>query len=170
MKFGDYKSPNTAAFIMEPSEKDTRPRIAHLTGLSFTEGALIVIERVENNLIFEGEASREVEDKSSGFPINKIEIYKETKAVSLNDIQSIDITDESGRSLGKTALWGVIGGLALGPVGLIGGAMFGGRKRYKSFLVFQVKPASGILYPIIFGGANQKEVRAYYQHLVSMVN
>lgn len=170
MKFGDNKSPSTASFILNPGEQDKRPRIAHLTGLGFKEGALVVIERKDDKLIFEGEASREIENGSMSFIVKKIETYIDTKEVFLRDIQSVDFTDESGRSLGKTALWGVIGGLTLGPLGLIGGAMFGGRKRYKSYLVIQIKPENGIPYPIILGRANQKEMRKYYEHLISIVN
>lgn len=170
MKFGNDKSPNTASFILDPSERDTRPRIAHVTGLGFIEGSAVVIERNGDKLLFEGEVEREVEDRNSGFAITTKQKFKTTKDLRLEDIQSIDITDESGRSLGRAALWGVAGGLALGPLGLFAGAVLGARKkRYKSYLVFQIKHGNSIQYPIVFGGANQKEVRAYYEHLINMI-
>jgi hypothetical protein len=167
MKFGDNKP---ISIVPDPALQDSRPRINHLTGLGFKEGLPIVIEREGGKLIFEGEFLMEVPDTSNPMAIPKKEKVIEKKEINLKDIQSIDITDESGRSLGKTALWGVVGGLALGPLGLIGGAMLGGRKRWKSFLIFQVKPENGVPYPIIFGGANQKEIRQYYDNLLNTLN
>lgn len=167
MKFGDNRP---VSIVPDTAPEDSRPRINHLTGLGFKEGLPIVIERQGGKLIFEGEFLMETRDTSGPIAIPKKEKVIEKKEVFLRDIQSIDITDESGRSLGKTALWGVVGALALGPLGLIGGAMLGGRKRWKSFLIFQVKPENGVPYPIIFGGANQKEIRQYYDNLITVLN
>lgn len=167
MKFGDDKSPNTASFILQP--KDKRPRIAHLTGLGFVEDSPVIIERAEHKLLFEGELEREVLDKSSGFPVTKMERYKSTKEIRVTDVQSIDITDESGRDLKKAALYGVAGAMIAGPIGLFAGALVGAKKKYKSFLIIQIKPENGISFPIVLGGANQKEVRAYYEHLINLV-
>ena len=154
MKFGEDKSPSTASFIFNPSERDSRPRIAHVTGLGFNEGALIVIERAEHKLIFEAEAEREVKDRSTGFPVPKMEKYKIIKELRMTDIQSIDIVnEESGTE----------------PFGLLTRALVGTKVRYKSYLKIQVKPENGISYPIILGGSNQKEVRTYYEHLIELV-
>jgi len=52
---------------------------------------------------------------------------------NLKTAQALD--EESARSLAGAAGWGFVGGLALGPVGLVGGALFGGRKKDKSVTV-----------------------------------
>ena len=45
----------------------------------------------------------------------------------LRTAQQLD--EESARSLAGAAGWGFVGGLALGPLGLVGGALFGGRQK-----------------------------------------
>lgn len=170
MKFGDNK-PNTASFIAEKIEQENiikPPSINHLTGLGFPEGTPVIIHLSDDKLSIEAEWEEKVD--TPGVMVPKIEKHTSTKEINISDIQGIDITDESGRSLGKTALLGAIGLVTLGPLGLIGGALLGGRKRWKSFLIFQVKPENKPPYSIVFGGRSQKEIRSYYDHLIEMIN
>lgn len=175
MKFGDNKSPNTASFIIDRKEEEKKEqqtnaeplRITHLTGLGCPEGASVLIHVAEGNLIFDAEW--ETQDRSGGLMVPKIEKHISSKVIILADIQGIDITDESGRSLGKTALLGAIGLITLGPLGLIGGALLGGRKRYKSFLIIRVKPENKPLHTIVLGGKSQKEIRSYHDYLINII-
>ncbi len=51
-----------------------------------------------------------------------------------NDIQNVEIiTEENKKKFIGTAGWGLVGGLALGPLGLIAGILAGGNK--KEFLI-----------------------------------
>jgi hypothetical protein len=168
MEFGDQKSPNTASFIPDRTEEDDSLRIAHLSGLGCSKGASVVIDMTGGKLVFESE--REVQDKSYGFPVSKMEKYIEE--VMLTDVQAIDITDESGRSLGKTVLYGAIGLVTLGALGLIGGALLGGRKQHKYFVIIQVKPENKLPYSITLGleGKSHKKIISYYENLMGMIH
>lgn len=173
MKFADNKSPNTASFILnrkeqKNKEQDTNtkpPRITHLAGLGCPEGASVVIQVAEGKLIFEAEW--EVQDTSTGSMVPKK--YTSSKDISVTEIQGIDITDESGRSLGKTALLGAIGLVTLGPLGLIGGALLGGRKRYKSFLIIRIKSENKPPHSIVLAGKSREEVRSYHDYLINII-
>ena len=172
MKFGNQDSNNTALFILKP---DNRPKITHLTGLGFNVGTEIRLEKIGDCFVFEGQITVEIEDTSSGFTsIIKKETKTEKKEIKLKDIQSLNITDESGRSIGKTALYGVagaaIGAITLGPIVLLGGLLLGARKRYKSFLVIEVKNTDTIPYSIVLGGRKQKEMRQFYDFVINLAN
>ncbi|MEX2475048.1 hypothetical protein [Marinobacter sp.] len=55
--------------------------------------------------------------------------------VQLADIETLELaTEESVKKLGGTVGWGAVGGLLLGPVGLLAGLVAGGRKKEVTFI------------------------------------
>ena len=47
----------------------------------------------------------------------------------------------------------------IGTLGLIGGALIGGRKRFKGFIVIHAKASDKLNYQIVLGGGNRNDVR-----------
>ena len=55
--------------------------------------------------------------------------------IPAKEIESIEIaTEESVKKLGGAAAWGAVGGLALGPLGLLAGLILGGNKKEVRFV------------------------------------
>lgn len=169
MKFGSENPPRTFIISNEENKKDY---ITYLAGLNFDSGSKISIRRQDDSLILEGPVTKESIDENISFAqIAKQVTNKETREIPLNEIQGIEIADKSGRSIGKSIVLGAAGALVLGPVGLLGGALLGARKGYKSFIVIQVKSDKvNIPYQVILGGTKQKEVEKYYDHLLSLIH
>ena len=52
-----------------------------------------------------------------------------------SELEEIDIaTEDNVKKIGGTAGWGVVGGVLLGPVGLLAGLLAGGRKKEVTFV------------------------------------
>ncbi len=151
--------------------QDNSLKIIYITGgLDFKQGEDIKINREEDDLVFKGKVDKEWEETiSGGLRITRKETVEETVKVAIQDIEGIEIFDESGRSLGKAFLWGIGGSLLMGPIGLIGGGFIGGRKRYKSFIVIQVKARDKLTYQMVLGGEKQKDVRNKYDSLIKLI-
>lgn len=165
MKFGNQDTPNTISTIVS---QVGRKYISHVTGLNLDRGSKIYAEMKGDALLLEGMRAEEISTEK-GFGGYSQPTLKQIE-IKLREIKSVDILDESGRSLGKTALWGAVGALTLGPLGLIGGALIGARKRYKSFIVLEIAPENKPPYSIVMGGEKQSEVRDYYDHLIKLIH
>jgi hypothetical protein len=145
---------------------DKMIKIHHVAGLGFGEGADVSIYEENGHLIFEAMVQGDAE-LPGGIKIKKL--LPERRSVPVTEIKAVDILDESGRSLGKTALWGTVGTLTLGPIGLVGGALLGGRKRFRSFVALQIQAEGKPSYQVILGGEKQKEVRQKYDQIMQMI-
>lgn len=149
---------------------DKEIKIFCLSGLGFSTDHEVSITKETNNLIFRGKELKEWEEEiTSSIKQQKHELVDKTIKIDISIIKGLEMLDESGRSLGKAALYGIGGSLLLGPVGFIAGGVLGGRKRYTSYIIFQVK-TENIQYQIILGGTKQKDVRAKYNRLLSLLN
>lgn len=57
------------------------------------------------------------------------------KSVPVGDIEAIDVaTEESVKKIGGTVGWGAVGGVLLGPAGLLAGLLLGGKKTEVTFV------------------------------------
>lgn len=57
------------------------------------------------------------------------------ETIALKNLESIEIaTEENIKKIGGTIGWGIVGGLLLGPVGLLAGLIAGGRKKEITFV------------------------------------
>lgn len=57
-----------------------------------------------------------------------------SERISVSQVESVEImTEESGKRFFRSAGMGVVGGLALGPVGLLAGLLSGGKKTDVTF-------------------------------------
>lgn len=57
------------------------------------------------------------------------------EAIPLSYLETVDIaTEESVKRLGGTIGWGAVGGLLLGPLGLLAGVLVGGRDKEVTFV------------------------------------
>jgi len=55
--------------------------------------------------------------------------------VPLKDVEEVQLaTEESVKRLGGTVGWGLVGGIALGPIGLLAGLLAGGRGKDVTFV------------------------------------
>lgn len=55
--------------------------------------------------------------------------------LKLGDLESVEMASEANvKKLASTVGWGAVGGLALGPVGLLAGLIAGGRKNEVTFV------------------------------------
>lgn len=55
--------------------------------------------------------------------------------IKLTELESVDIaTEENVKKIGGTVGWGVAGAALLGPVGLLAGALLGGKKKEVTFV------------------------------------
>lgn len=55
--------------------------------------------------------------------------------ISASQLEAIDIaSEENVKKIGGTAGWGLVGGVLLGPVGLLAGLLAGGRKKDVTFI------------------------------------
>ncbi len=57
------------------------------------------------------------------------------ETISIKELKTIKIvTEENIKTLGGTAGWATAGAVALGPVGLLAGALLGGKKKEVTFI------------------------------------
>lgn len=57
------------------------------------------------------------------------------ESIPLADIETLELaTEENVKKLGGTVGWGAVGGVLLGPVGLLAGLLAGGRKKEATFV------------------------------------
>lgn len=56
--------------------------------------------------------------------------------IKFSNVKKVELSElKSKRNLGKSAALGAVGGIALGPIGLVGGALLGGTKTLVTFEV-----------------------------------
>jgi len=57
------------------------------------------------------------------------------ETIPVSELQTVEIaTEETVKKLGGTIGWGAVGGLLLGPAGLLAGLLLGGRKKEITFV------------------------------------
>lgn len=57
------------------------------------------------------------------------------ESIKVSELEEVDVaSEESVKRLGGTIGWGVVGGVLLGPVGLLAGLLAGGRKKEVTFV------------------------------------
>lgn len=57
------------------------------------------------------------------------------ETIAMSELQSVEVaTEENVKKLAGTVGWGLAGAAALGPLGLLAGAFFGGRKKEVTFI------------------------------------
>lgn len=57
------------------------------------------------------------------------------RVISPSSLESVEIaTEDNVKKVGGTVGWGVAGGVLLGPLGLVGGLVLGGRKKEVTFV------------------------------------
>lgn len=57
------------------------------------------------------------------------------EAIPISNLETVEIaTEESVKRLGGTIGWGAVGGLLLGPLGLLAGVLVGGRGKEVTFI------------------------------------
>ena len=57
------------------------------------------------------------------------------EAISASDLKTVDVaSEESVKRVGGTVGWGLVGALALGPVGLLAGLLVGGKGKDVTFV------------------------------------
>lgn len=55
--------------------------------------------------------------------------------ISVSELETVEIaTEENIKKIGGTIGWGIAGALVLGPVGLLAGALLGGKKKEITFI------------------------------------
>lgn len=73
---------------------------------------------------------------SLALPVRRGMLGDKREVMSANEISEVDIaTEESVKKLAGTVGWGAAGALALGPLGLLAGALVGGRKKEITIIV-----------------------------------
>lgn len=156
--------------------QDDSLEVKHLAGLGFEDGEVVRVHREGDGLIFRARATvvktlEEAIPGTGGFKTMqfKFEEKEKTAKLAIQDIEGIEIVDESGRSVGKAAVGAVVGTIALGPIGLIVGSLIGARKRFKSVIIMQIKPHEKPAYQIVLGGEKQEDVRKKYDSLLKLI-
>ncbi len=57
------------------------------------------------------------------------------ETIPISELQTVEIaTEETVKKLGGTLGWGAVGGILLGPAGLLAGLLLGGRKKEITFV------------------------------------
>ena len=64
----------------------------------------------------------------------KKKLFKKEKIFAAEIEEVVIATEESVKSLGGTVGWGLVGGVILGPLGLLAGALVGGRSKTVTFI------------------------------------
>ena len=111
--------------------------------------------------------SQDVEIERQGDNINLYSSSKDDSIASipLSAIKSINLERASSRSLGKGAAGAIVGGALAGPVGLIAGGAFGGRKKKESVIVVTMRYGSAEL-QVLFGGQNTERIYPRFVQLL----
>lgn len=74
-------------------------------------------------------------DKAKFSGGNKI-VFSSDEELGLWDLEEVELaTEENVKRMGGALGWGAIGGLALGPVGLLAGLLLGGKSKEITFAV-----------------------------------
>ena len=140
--------------------------INHITGLGFVQGEEIVISLEGDTLTFTGNVETEITIPGN---IRTSRKEPQTKKLRISEIKSMDLLDESGRSLGKAFGYFVAAGFLTGGLLSIPAAVLGGRKKWRTFIVLQVEPNDKPAYRVVLGGEKQKEVRKQYDNLLNLI-
>src|SRR3989304_1595488 len=146
----------------------TKPivRVNHITGLGFVQGEEIFISSEGEALTFTGNVETEITIPGN---IRTSRKEPQTKSLRISEIKSMDLLDESGRSLGKAFGYFVAAGFLTGGLLSIPAAVLGGRKKWRTFIVLQVEPNDKPAYRVVLGGEKQKEVRKKYDNLLNLI-
>lgn len=74
-------------------------------------------------------------DSKSGILVMKKEGKFLREKIPVSEIQELEIaSEESVKRIGGTVGWGAVGGVLLGPVGLLAGLLAGGRSKDTTFV------------------------------------
>ncbi len=141
-------------------------RINHITGLGFVQGDVALISREGDVITFTGNMESEITIPGNIKTIGKV---TQTKNLGISEIKSMELLDESGRSLGRAFGYFVAAGVLTGGLLSIPAAVLGGRKKWRSFVVLNVEPNDKPAYQVVLGGEKQKEVRKQYENLLSLI-
>ena len=112
--------------------KEPDIRVNHITGLGFVQGEEIFISSEGEALTFTGNVETEITIPGN---IRTSRKEPQTKSLRISEIKSMDLLDESGRSLGKAFGYFVAAGFLTGGLLSIPAAVLGGRKKWRTFIV-----------------------------------